>query len=161
MTDKPFPRGEIYIGGDNVARGYFKLDEKTEEDFFTDENNRRWFRTGDIGQVEEDGTLRIVDRKKDIVKLQNGEYVSLGKVENILEGCPVVANICVFGNIAKDFVVALICPNAKILNDLSKSTRKEKKMSLEKLCEDHGITELIQKSIAKHGRVGGLRSSIL
>ena len=71
------------------------------------------------------GKIKIFERrrKKDIVKLQNGEYVSLGKVENILEGCPVVANICVFGNIAKDFVVALICPNAKILNDLSKSTR--------------------------------------
>ncbi len=40
----------------------------------------RWFKTGDIGQVEADGTLRIIDRKKDLVKLQFGEYISLGKV---------------------------------------------------------------------------------
>jgi acyl-CoA synthetase (AMP-forming)/AMP-acid ligase II len=42
----------------------------------------RWFKTGDIGQVEADGTLRIIDRKKDLVKLQFGEYISLGKVSH-------------------------------------------------------------------------------
>merc|ERR1712107_295260 len=55
--------------------------EKTKEDFFTDENGMRWFKTGDIGRFEEDGKLTIVDRKKDLVKLQLGEYISLGKVE--------------------------------------------------------------------------------
>lgn len=42
----------------------------------------RWFHTGDIGQFHADGCLEIIDRKKDIVKLQHGEYVSLGKVHN-------------------------------------------------------------------------------
>ena len=56
---------------------------------------RRWFRTGDIGQVEETGSIRIIDRKKDLVKLQYGEYVSLGKVESVLKTCPLVDNICV------------------------------------------------------------------
>lgn len=46
----------------------------------TDERNLRWFYTGDIGQFHEDGCVEIIDRKKDIVKLQAGEYVSLGKV---------------------------------------------------------------------------------
>merc|ERR1712058_143621 len=82
VTDKPKPRGEIYIGGPNVAQGYFKNEEKTKEEFFTDAEGRRWFKTGDIGQIEGDGTLRIIDRKKDLVKLQFGEYVSLGKVES-------------------------------------------------------------------------------
>ena len=40
----------------------------------------RWFKTGDIGQIDADGTVRIIDRKKDLVKLQFGEYISLGKV---------------------------------------------------------------------------------
>ena len=40
----------------------------------------RWFKTGDIGQIDDDGTVRIIDRKKDLVKLQFGEYISLGKV---------------------------------------------------------------------------------
>ena len=58
------------IGGGNVATGYYKLPEKTTEDFCKDSTGKRWFRTGDIGQIESDGTLRIVDRKKDLVKLQ-------------------------------------------------------------------------------------------
>ena len=49
------------------------MPEKTEEEFFDDETGRRWFKTGDIGQVEEDGRLKIIDRKKDLVKLQFGE----------------------------------------------------------------------------------------
>ena len=70
MTDKPLPRGEIIIGGGNVASCYYKLPGKTEEEFFEDSEGRRWFRTGDIGQFDQCGTLRIIDRKKDLVKLQ-------------------------------------------------------------------------------------------
>lgn len=49
-----------------------------------DENGMRWFYTGDIGRFHPDGCLEIIDRKKDIVKLQHGEYISLGKVSKIL-----------------------------------------------------------------------------
>jgi long-chain acyl-CoA synthetase len=49
------------------------MPQQTEAEFFNDETGRRWFKTGDIGQVEEDGTVRIIDRKKDLVKLQFGE----------------------------------------------------------------------------------------
>jgi hypothetical protein len=50
VTDKPHPRGEVMLGGDNVASGYYKLPEKTEEEFFN-EGGLRWFKTGDIGEV--------------------------------------------------------------------------------------------------------------
>ena len=53
-----------------MTAGYYKLPGKTEEEYFTDEAGRRWFKSGDIGQMEEDGALRIIDRKKDLVKLQ-------------------------------------------------------------------------------------------
>ena len=92
-----FVRGELLIGGASVARGYFKNEEKTSEDFYN-EGGKRWFRTGDIGEMFEDGTVRIVDRKKDLVKLQLGEYVSLGKVEAQLKTHPLVENICVYGD---------------------------------------------------------------
>ena len=77
--------------------GYFKNDQLTAENFFT-EGGKRWFRTGDVGELFEDGTLRIIDRKKDLVKLQLGEYVSLGKVESQLKTHPLVENICVYGD---------------------------------------------------------------
>lgn len=75
---RPFPRGEIVIGGSSVAKGYFKNEEKTREDFYM-EDGKQWFKSGDIGEMDKDGSLKIIDRKKDLVKLQLGEYVSLGE----------------------------------------------------------------------------------
>ena len=82
------PRGEILIGGPVVAMGYYndpaspdpEIAAKNESDFSTDADGTRYFHTGDIGQVTADGTLQIIDRKKDLVKLQMGEYVALSKV---------------------------------------------------------------------------------
>lgn len=62
VTNKPYPQGEIIIGGDNVSRGYYKLQRKTDEDFF-DEEGRRWFKTGDIGEVHPDGVLKIIGKR--------------------------------------------------------------------------------------------------
>lgn len=79
--DKPNPRGEVVVGGDTVTDGYFEMPEETKEAFEVDENGVKWFYTGDIGEIEpETGKLSIIDRKKDLAKLANGEYISLGKV---------------------------------------------------------------------------------
>lgn len=59
VTNKPFPQGEIILGGENVSKGYYKLPGKTSEDFF-DEDGRRWFRTGDVGEIQADGVLKII-----------------------------------------------------------------------------------------------------
>ncbi len=100
----------------------------------------RWFRTGDIGEIYEDGTLKIIDRKKDLVrkakgkkddsmitysfslakvKLQYGEYVSLGKVEALLKTCPVVENICIYGDSTQSFCVALVVPDRNKLTNMA------------------------------------------
>ena len=79
VTDECGPRGEIMVGGGHVAVGYYEMPDKTAEEF-REEAGTRWFRTGDIGQLHGDGTIQIIDRRKDLVKLQGGEYVSLGKV---------------------------------------------------------------------------------
>jgi long-chain acyl-CoA synthetase len=78
--------GEVHIGGPALAAGYFKQDDLTSRDFYTDpDTGCRWFRTGDIGAWDTAaGALRIVDRKKDLVKLSRGEYLALGKVESAL-----------------------------------------------------------------------------
>lgn len=59
VTDKPFPRGEIVVGGDNVSAGYYKSEDKTSEDFY-EENGKRWFKTGDIVEVHDDGVVKII-----------------------------------------------------------------------------------------------------
>lgn len=79
-TDQPNPRGEIIVGGETVSQGYFQMTEETAASFYIDNNGERWFETGDIGEVLPNGTLMIIDRKRDLQKLANGEFVSLGKV---------------------------------------------------------------------------------
>ncbi|XP_054160038.1 long-chain-fatty-acid--CoA ligase 4-like, partial [Oppia nitens] len=119
VTDKPYPRGELIIGGDCVANGYFKNRELTGKYFMIDSKCVHWFRSGDIGERYPDGTFRIVDRKKDIIKLSNGEYVSLSKVEVELKALPFVANVCVYGHSEENYLIALIVPNDDYLNKLS------------------------------------------
>jgi long-chain acyl-CoA synthetase len=76
-TNKP-PQGEIWIRGDSVFEGYFENEEETKESLASD----GWFKTGDIGEFDKNGHLRIIDRKKNLVKTLNGEYIALEKVRS-------------------------------------------------------------------------------
>ena len=151
VTDKPSPRGEIYIGGDNVAAGYYENEEKTKEEFFIDDEGRRWFKTGDIGKFEDDGTLRIIDRKKDLVKLQFGEYVSLGKVESVLKGCPVVANVSIFGDSRHSYVVAVVCPVPATLAEIAAKFGKQD-LSFEDMVMDKDVCGAVLREVQSHAK---------
>eukprot|EP00128_Syssomonas_multiformis_P014065 Colp12_sorted_trinity150504_noHs@1473 len=104
------PRGEIAISGGIITKGYYKNKEKTDEAYIV-ENGKLWFYTGDVGQFHADGVLEIIDRKKDLTKLQNGEYISLGKIEAILKGCPLIDNICIYADGFHSYCIALAVPN--------------------------------------------------
>ncbi|XP_071398171.1 fatty acid CoA ligase Acsl3-like [Centroberyx affinis] len=146
-TDKPHPRGEILVGGPNVTMGYYKNEAKKQDDFFVDENGQRWFCTGDIGEFHEDGCLKIIDRKKDLVKLQAGEYVSLGKVEAMLKNCPLVDNICAYANSDETYVIGFVVPNQKQLQALADQYRI--RGSWEELCNTKAMEELVLKVITE------------
>lgn len=154
VTDKPYPRGEILVGGDNVSAGYYKLPGKTDEDFF-EESGKRWFKTGDIGEVHDDGVVTIIDRKKDLVKLQAGEYVSLGKVESQLKTCPLVDNICVYGESSKQYCVALVVPNQQHLMELAAKIGLADK-PFEELCENPEMEKAVCGELADHAKRGKL-----
>ncbi|MBN3272388.1 ACSL4 ligase, partial [Polyodon spathula] len=142
--DKPNPRGEIVIGGPNVTMGYFN-NENINEDFFVDENGQRWFCTGDIGEINPDGCLQIIDRKKDLVKLQAGEYVSLGKVETALKNCSLIDNICVYANSEQNYVISFVVPNQKKLTCLA--VKKNIEGSWEELCNNPVLEGEVLKEI--------------
>lgn len=114
VHDKPHPRGEIIVGGQPVAAGYYKLEELTKESFF-EENGVRYFRTGDVGMMLPDGVLKIIDRKKDIVKPLSGEYISLSEIEAAMKNASVVENVCVYCSQYSNYVVALVKPDFQIL----------------------------------------------
>jgi len=108
VTDNP-PRGEILVSGNTISQqGYYKMEEKSAEDFPVHADGKKWFHTGDIGLMSDIGTLKIIDRKKDLIKLSGGEYVSLGKVENALKQVPGVGAVIVFARSDKDHCVAIV-----------------------------------------------------
>lgn len=74
-TDTIPEQGEVWIRGASVADGYFKNDEETAAAF-----EGGWFKTGDIGEWDANGHLKLIDRKKNLVKTLNGEYIALEKV---------------------------------------------------------------------------------
>ncbi|KAG8445360.1 hypothetical protein GDO86_010227 [Hymenochirus boettgeri] len=146
-TDHPCPRGEILIGGPNVTMGYYKNVAKTKEDFFEDKNGQRWFCTGDIGEFHSDGCLKIIDRKKDLVKLQAGEYVSLGKVEAALKNLPLIDNICAYANSDQSYVIGFVVPNQKELFKLAEN--KGVQGSWEELCNNSILEREVLKVITE------------
>lgn len=93
----------------------------------------------------------LPDRKKDLVKLQAGEYVSLGKVEAELKTCPLVDNICVYGESTKHFCVALVVPNHQQLKNLAEKKGLGEK-SFEELCADKEVEKLALQEIVDHGK---------
>ncbi|XP_057857907.2 long chain acyl-CoA synthetase 9, chloroplastic isoform X1 [Cryptomeria japonica] len=124
-TDSPMPRGEIVVGGPSITLGYFKNVAKTAEVYKLDENGTRWFYTGDIGKFHPDGCLEIIDRKKDIVKLQHGEYVSLGKVEAALGASNYVENIMLHADPFHSYTVALVVPGRQALENWAQNVHLE------------------------------------
>ncbi|CAB3230314.1 unnamed protein product [Arctia plantaginis] len=154
VDNKPFPQGEIVIGGECVAEGYYKNPEKSKEEFIETEG-RRWFRSGDIGELHHDGCIKIIDRKKDLVKLQAGEYVSLGKVEAELKTCPIVENICVYGDSTKTYTVALLVANPRNLADLAARLGLPE-TDFEQLCQNPVVEKAVLKELAEHARKCGL-----
>ncbi|XP_018025786.1 long chain acyl-CoA synthetase 9, chloroplastic isoform X3 [Hyalella azteca] len=155
-TDKPFPRGEVLIGGPCVARGYFKRPDETKETFF-EEGGERWFRSGDIAEMDNLGRVRIIDRKKDLVKLKHGEYISLGNAEATLKTLNVVDNMCIFAESTRDKIVAVVVPVLEVLRKIATNVGfKDSDMTLEHLCQDTCVNNAVLKALQAHGRRCGL-----
>jgi long-chain acyl-CoA synthetase len=141
-TDFP-SKGEILISGP-IAYGYFKNDKETEENFVTDSQGRRWWRSGDIGSIDSDGYIKIIDRKKDLVKPSRGEYISPAAIEAELKSSPLVSNICVCGRNDRDFVVALVLPERHTLFKLSESLQINHDTSFEDVCRNNRVVAAVR-----------------
>eukprot|EP01088_Endostelium_zonatum_P016262 TRINITY_DN431_c0_g4_i1.p1 TRINITY_DN431_c0_g4~~TRINITY_DN431_c0_g4_i1.p1 ORF type:complete len:685 (-),score=160.09 TRINITY_DN431_c0_g4_i1:171-2225(-) len=99
------PKGEVLLKGPMVSAGYYKDPSKTQESF-----KDGWFHTGDIGRWNEDGTLSIIDRKKNLFKLSHGEYIAVEKLEGIYQNASGVAQIWIYGESTKSSLVAIVVP---------------------------------------------------
>lgn len=109
-----YPRGEICYKGESNFIGYFKEPEKTAETLDRD----GWLHTGDVGELQPNGALRIIDRKKNIFKLSQGEYIASEKLELLYSKSKYIAQMFIYGDSLQNYIVAIIVPDKEqVLKD--------------------------------------------
>ncbi|MEO8665197.1 MAG: long-chain fatty acid--CoA ligase [Ignavibacteria bacterium] len=133
---------EILIKGDLVMRGYYK-DEQATGETIKDE----WLHTGDIGEIDADGYLKINDRKKSLMKTSGGKYVSPVQIEEIIMNLSYIENVMVIGN-ERMYITALLVPDKKELLSYA-GKNKISYSSYEDLLESSPLQNLIQKDIER------------
>jgi long-chain acyl-CoA synthetase len=135
--------GEILCKGPNVMMGYYNDPELTNAAF--DDNG--WFRTGDIGHIEDGKFLMVTDRKKEMFKLSNGKFIAPQIIENIFRESPIIDQIMVIGEHEK-FASALISPNFQYFDDWQK-TANVSFSGKEDLIQDPKVQSLFSSEIEK------------
>ncbi|KAI1236196.1 hypothetical protein IHE44_0001473, partial [Lamprotornis superbus] len=144
--------GEVCIKGPNVFKGYLKDPEKTAEAIDKD----GWLHTGDIGKWLPNGTLKIIDRKKNIFKLAQGEYIAPEKIENVYIGSAPVAQVFVHGESLRSFLIGIVVPDAEMLPEFA--AKLGVKGSFEELCKNPAVKKAILDDMIRLGREAGLKS---
>ncbi|KAG6874279.1 hypothetical protein C0995_001504 [Termitomyces sp. Mi166 len=158
--DKPNPRGELCVRGANCFKVYHK-DEKSTKATIDEEG---WLHTGDVGELDQAGRIKIIDRVKNIMKLAQGEYVALEKIENLYSSSPVIAQIYVHGDSLQSYLLAVIIPDPVQLAALAskiydKNIMPEDLQELALACRDERVNEEILAVMTKEAKRNGLKGS--
>uniref|UniRef100_A0A8D0Z4E4 Long-chain-fatty-acid--CoA ligase n=1 Tax=Sus scrofa TaxID=9823 RepID=A0A8D0Z4E4_PIG len=144
--------GEVCVKGPNVFQGYLKDPAKTAEALDKD----GWLHTGDIGKWLPNGTLKIIDRKKHIFKLAQGEYIAPEKIENIYLRSEPVAQVFVHGESLQAFLIAIVVPDVETLGHWAQ--KRGFVGSFEELCRNKDVKKAILEDMLRLGRDAGLKS---
>ncbi|XP_059476454.1 long-chain-fatty-acid--CoA ligase 5 isoform X2 [Neocloeon triangulifer] len=145
-------QGEVCVKGTNVFQGYFQEPEKTRETIGPD----GWLHTGDIGMWLPNGTLKIIDRKKHIFKLSQGEYIVPEKIENIYIRSQYVQQVFVHGESLKSCIVAVVVPDVEVIKQWASENQIAGTLSV--LCAHSEVKRLILDDMIVWGKEAGLKS---
>lgn len=164
-TDKPYPRGEILFRGPTVFSGYEGDPAKTKETLLPGKDGRgNWLLTGDVGQIDQFNRLQIIDRVKNLVKLAQGEYIAIEKVEGIFASLPLAQQVWLYGDSFQPHLVAVCVPEPEpFAQFISRVTKKNVSPSdtqaLEEACKDEKIVEAFLREfilLGKRQKLGSL-----
>ncbi|XP_058483718.1 long-chain-fatty-acid--CoA ligase 6 isoform X2 [Solea solea] len=144
--------GEVCVKGPNVFKGYLKDPEKTAETLDADS----WLHTGDIGKWLPNGTLKIIDRKKHIFKLAQGEYISPEKIENIYIRSEPVSQLYVHGDSLQSCLVGIVVPDPEVMPQWAK--KKGMLGTYNDLCKNTELKKAILEDLVRLGKASGLHS---
>lgn len=147
---RPIPRGELCVRGGSVFKGYYKNHKETAEVLEKD----GWFHTGDIVRLNPDGSFTIIDRKKNIFKLAQGEYVAPEKVENIYVTSKYVNEAFVYGDSTKGHLVGIMVPDKDNIMPLAQQLGVTG--TFEQLCNEKKIVDAVLADLVKIGKERGL-----
>ncbi|ETS00933.1 hypothetical protein MKX07_006479 [Trichoderma sp. CBMAI-0711] len=152
-TEAKVPQGEIWMRGLPIMKEYFNNPEETAKALTPD----GWFKTGDIGEFDADGHLRVIDRVKNLVKMQGGEYIALEKLEAVYRGSQMVANVMIHADPEHNRPIAIIMPNEKVLADKA----RELGVDEHSMHHDSKIQSAVLKdlqTVAKRSGLSGLET---
>ena len=133
--------GEIWLRGINMMRGYWRNEAATREAFSED-----WFRTGDIGELDEDGFLTITGRKKELLVTAGGKNVAPAPIEDPLRAHPIVGQVVVIGD-AKPFIAALISLDPEMVPVWTANNGIEEQLTLAQAAKHPAIRAEIQRAV--------------
>ncbi|PVF98187.1 acetyl-CoA synthetase-like protein [Serendipita vermifera] len=156
--DKPNPRGELCARGPAVFQGYYKDPKNTAEAL----DAEGWLHTGDVAELDSQGRFKIIDRIKNIMKLSQGEYVALEKIENTYTSNPLVAQLYVHGDSLQSHLLGVLVPEPTTLAELIKKTLNanvspEDVKQLQAACGDPKIQKAIQKALDAQAKKNKLK----
>ena len=153
-TDKPYPRGELLLRGPCLFREYHKNPEETKKVFDAD----GWFHTGDVAQIDNMGRVKIIDRKKNVLKLAQGEYISPERIENVYLGnSPLLTMAYVHGDSQQSTLVAVLGVEPLhfapfVSKVLKKEVKAEDVGSLKAAMNDGRVRKAVLKQLDDIGR---------
>ncbi|EPQ15626.1 Long-chain-fatty-acid--CoA ligase 1 [Myotis brandtii] len=143
--------GEVCVKGSNVFQGYLKDPVKTSEAL----DKGGWLHTGDIGKWLPNGALKIIDRKKHIFKLAQGEYIAPEKIETIYVQSEPVAQVFVHGDSLQAFLIAIVVPDVETLGLWAGN--RGLVGSFQELCRSKDVKKAILEDLVRLGKDSGLK----
>lgn len=141
--------GEILIKGPQVMQGYYKDEEKTNEVL-----KNGYFHTGDIGEIDSDGFLRITDRKKEMFKTSGGKYVAPQLIENAMKQSRFIEQIMVIGE-GEKMPAAFIQPNFEFLKEWAERKGIKTDISVQEILNNQAVIDRYQEEVDQHNEKFG------